>query len=123
MLPPTHTSPPSHSPQLAIRGLISMRDAVKSGETGYPHTHVHEASTSAELVEGIEAAAGGSPAAAAAQAADSGLEPKMQVGWTCVSGYRAGHVTVTGRPFPACSCWVGRVGIRCFAYCDAYCYA
>ena len=57
-----------------------MRDAVKSGETGYPHTHVHEAATSAELVEGIEAAAGGSPAAAAAQVADSGLEPKTQVG-------------------------------------------
>lgn len=56
-----------------------MRDAVKSGESGYPHTHVHEA-TSAEVVEGIEAAAGGSPAAAAQQAVGSGLESPMQVG-------------------------------------------
>jgi hypothetical protein len=34
---------------------------------------VHKASKEAELAEGVEAAAGGSPAAAAAQAADSGL--------------------------------------------------
>jgi hypothetical protein len=69
-----------------------MRDAVKSGETGFPHTHVHEASTSAELVEGIEAAAGGSPATAAAKAANSGLEPKMQVGSasSCVAAYLTG---------------------------------
>lgn len=64
--------------QLAIRGLLSMKDAAKSGESGYPHTHVHEAAPG-DLVEGLEAAAGGSPAAAAGQAAESGLEPKMQV--------------------------------------------
>ena len=76
--PPNTLSGVSSTHQLAIRGLLSMKDAAKSGESGYPHTHVHEASQG-DLVEGLEAAAGGSPAAAAGQAVEAGLEPKMQV--------------------------------------------
>lgn len=72
--------------ELAIRGLLSMQAAIKSGESGYPHTHVHEASSGAaadsasdpDLVRGLEAAAGGSPAAAASQAVEAGVEPPMQ---------------------------------------------
>jgi hypothetical protein len=66
--------------ELAIRGLLSMKDALKSGESGYPHTSIHEAAagTAADLVEGLEAAAGSSPAAAAGQAVQAGLESPMQ---------------------------------------------
>jgi hypothetical protein len=81
--------------ELAIRGLLSMKDALKSGESGYPHTTIHEAAagTAADLVLGLEAAAGGSPAAAAGQAVDAGLESPMQAAAGAAQGNVGGAVT------------------------------
>jgi len=95
--------------ELAIRGLLSMKDALKSGETGYPHTSIHDAaagggssqpSQPTELVQGLEAAAGGSPQAAARQAVQSGLEPPMQAAAAAAAGRKdtAGAPVLPQRP-------------------------